>query len=74
MSNTEDPYSTFIQSSTWHGPLVAAEVILSAHPEIASHDIHTAALLGDDIAVSRFISLDPHNATAKGGPYGWDAL
>jgi hypothetical protein len=43
-------------------------------PEIAGTDIHTAAILGDDTAVLRFLELDPANATAKGGPRGWDAL
>jgi ankyrin repeat protein len=44
------------------------------HPEVVSSDIHTAAILGDDDAVRRFLALDPGNATAKGGPRGWDAL
>jgi hypothetical protein len=66
--------SAFIDACVWHGPLEPAEAILAAHPEIASSDIHTAALLGDDAAVRRFIALDPGSATAKGGPRGWDAL
>ncbi len=69
-----DPYSAFIEACTWHGSLDRAEEILTAHPEVASRDIHTAALVGDDVAVSRFITLDPGNATAKGGPREWDAL
>src|SRR5205823_7106471 len=44
------------------------------HPEIASSDIHSAAILGDDAAVRRFLELEPENATVKGGPRGWDAL
>jgi ankyrin repeat protein len=48
--------------------------MLAAHPEIAGSDIHTAAILGDDAAVRRFLDLDGANATAKGGPRGWDAL
>ena len=64
----------FIEAAVWHGSLDRAESILAARPEIASSDIHTAALLGDDIAVRRFIALDPANATAKGGPFGWDVL
>src|SRR5439155_14931285 len=39
-----------------------------------SSDIHSAAILGDDAAVRRFLALDPGNATVKGGPRGWDAL
>lgn len=56
------------------GTLERAEAILATHPEIASHNIHTAAILGDDAAVQRFLALDPALATAKGGPRAWDAL
>ncbi|MFN0171810.1 MAG: ankyrin repeat domain-containing protein [Bryobacteraceae bacterium] len=70
----DDPRSTFIEASVWHGSLDRAEAILAAHPEIATSDIHTAAILGDDAAVRRFLALDPANATAQGGPRGWDPL
>jgi ankyrin repeat protein len=66
--------NAFIDSSVWHGSLEQAEDILAAHPEIASSGIYAAALLGDDAAVRRFIAMDSGNATAKGGPRGWDAL
>jgi ankyrin repeat protein len=56
------------------GTLERAEAILAAHPEVRNSDIHTAAILGDAAAVPRFLALDARNATAKGGPYGWDAL
>jgi len=71
---TPDPPAAFLEASVWHGSLDRAEAILAAHPEIASSDIHTAAILGDDSGVRRFLALDPGNATAKGGPHGWDAL
>ena len=74
MADTEDARATFIDAALWHGPLDRAEAILAAHPDIASSDIHTAAILGDDTAVRRFLAHDPANATAKGGPRGWDAL
>jgi ankyrin repeat protein len=74
MAETEDPRAAFIDAALWHGPLDRAESILAAHPEIASSDIHTAAILGDDAAVRRFLAHSPANATAKGGPRGWDAL
>jgi ankyrin repeat protein len=74
MNEPEDPHAAFIEASVWHGPLDRAEAILTAHPEIAGRDIHTVALLGDDVAVRQFIALDPGNASAKGGPLGWDAL
>src|SRR5437867_5753750 len=69
-----DPRAAFIEAAVWHGTLERADAILAAHPEIASSDIHSAAILGDDAAVRRFLELDPGNATVKGGPRGWDAL
>src|SRR5260370_21919780 len=74
MTETRDPRTDFIDASLWHGSLDRSEAILAAQPEIAGSDIHTAAILGDDAAVRRFLELDPANATAKGGPRGWDAL
>jgi ankyrin repeat protein len=70
----EDPRVAFIEAAVWHGSLTRAETILAEHPEIASSDIHTAAILGDDAAVRRFLARDPTNATARTGPYGGDAL
>src|SRR3989442_353997 len=69
-----DPRADFLRAATWHGTLETAAAILAAHPEIASVDIYTAAILGDAAAVQRFLALDPANATAQGGPRGWDAL
>jgi ankyrin repeat protein len=54
--------------------LEEAEAILKAHPELQSSDIHTAAILGDDAAVRRFIARDPKSVMAKSPPYGGDAL
>jgi ankyrin repeat protein len=56
------------------GTLERAEAILAEHPEVATSDIHTAAILGDDAGVHRFLELDPASATTKSGPRGWDAL
>jgi ankyrin repeat protein len=56
------------------GTLDRANEILTAHPEIATSSIHTAAILGDDVNVSRVLAVDPASATAKGGPRAWDAL
>lgn len=64
----------FIETAFWHGRLDAANAILSGHPEIASSDIHTAAMLGDDGAVRRFLAQDPALATAKGGPRNVEPL
>ena len=69
-----DPRADFLLAATWHGTLESAAAVLAAHPEIASSDIYTAAVLGDAAAVQRFLALDPANAAAQGSPRGWDAL
>src|SRR3954454_3255339 len=74
MPEASNPRDAFIEACVWHGTLERAEAILAEHPEIAGGDIYTAALLGEDAAVHRFLALDAQNATAKGGPRGWDAL
>jgi ankyrin repeat protein len=56
------------------GTLERAEAILAAFPDVARSDVHTAAMLGDEAGVRRFLEIDAGNATAKGGPRGWDAL
>jgi ankyrin repeat protein len=70
----QDLRSEFINASVWHGSLERAREILAAHPEVASLDVHAAALLGDYDAIARFLAVDPANATVKGGPGNWDAL
>ncbi len=57
-----------------NGRMAPAEAMLAAHPGLAAHDIFTAAIVGDDVAVRRFLAADASLATARGGPYGWDAL
>jgi ankyrin repeat protein len=69
-----DARTRFIEASVWHGSLECGEAILAAHPQVASIDIHVAAILGDAGAVRRFLALDPSAATARGDPLGWDAL
>ena len=78
---TGDPRAAFVEAacvpldaSHASGTLERAEAILAAHPEVATADIHAAAILGDDATVRRFLALDPGSATAKGGPHGWDPL
>jgi ankyrin repeat protein len=73
-TNIDNPREDFLNACVWHGSLDEAEAILAAHPEIAGSNIYAAAILGDDAAVRRFLEIDPANATAKGGPRGWDAL
>ena len=81
MSIVEDPLPAFtdaacapLDRSHATGTLDRAESILAAHPEVAHASVHTGAILGDDETVRRFLSLDPRQATAQGGPRGWDAL
>jgi ankyrin repeat protein len=69
-----DPRTGFLEAATWHGSLDRAEAILQAHPELATSDLHTAAVLGDDAAVRGFIAQDPGSVTTKSPPYGGDAL
>src|SRR5262245_11385060 len=76
-----DPSAAFIVEACvprteWHGSgtLEAANAILAQHPDVAASSIYTAAVLGDETAVRRFLTSDPVLATAAGGPHGWDAL
>jgi ankyrin repeat protein len=73
-SSTVQPRVEFIKASTWHGTLDRAEAMLTAHPELASSDIHIAAILGDEVAVRQFLADDPASVSAKSEPYGADAL
>jgi len=80
-ASVSDPVTAFIEAAcvprdSGHssGTLERAEAILAAHPEVASNNIYAAAILGDVVGVRRFLAIDARNATAKGGPYGWDAL
>jgi ankyrin repeat protein len=79
--SSTDPVADFIQaacvpldSSHASGTLERAEAILREHPKVARSNIYTAAILGDDGAVKKFLTQDPTLATAKGGSHGWDAL
>jgi ankyrin repeat protein len=56
------------------GSLEEAEAILAAHPQIPDANIYTAAILGNEAAIRRFLAVDSTNATTKGGPRNWDAL
>jgi hypothetical protein len=79
--NLDDPREAFIEAACVplegghaSGTLERAEALRAAHPGIAGGDVHTAAILGDESAVRRFLERDPASATAKVGPRGWDAL
>jgi len=69
-----DVRAEFIRAATWHGTLDEPEAMLAQHPELRAGDIHTAAILGDDRAVQRFLAEGRSNATAQSPPYGGDAL
>ena len=76
-----DPVAAFIEAACVRraashnsGTLEDAEVILARYPSVARSSIYVAVILADDAAVSEFLERDPANATAKGGPFGWDAL
>lgn len=69
-----DVRADFIKAAIWHGTLDQAEAFLAKHPELRAGDIHTAAILGDDQAVTRLLAEDPSRATATSPPYGGDAL
>jgi ankyrin repeat protein len=69
-----DVRTAFLKEAMWHGTLAAAEAILAEHPELGTADIHTAAVLGDDVLVRRFLDQDPASVHTKGPPYGGDAL
>ena len=56
------------------GTLERAAEILAAHPEVATASIHTVAVLGDEATVRGLLATDAAAATARGGPWGWDAL
>lgn len=80
-ASASNPVAAFIEDAcvprdSWHGSgtLERAEAILAEHPEVASSNIYTAAILGNSAAVRRFLAIDARNATTKGGPHGWDAL
>ena len=76
-----DAFASFVETAcvpldSGHasGTLERAQAILSAHPDLATSNVHAAAILGDDRTVRRCLELDAANATAKGGPRQWDAL
>src|SRR4029450_74973 len=70
----DDARTAFIKASFWHGSMAQCESILKDHPEVASADIHIAAILGDADAVGRFLVDAPERATAKDAVLGCDAL
>jgi ankyrin repeat protein len=70
----EERRIAFIKAATWHGSLDEAEQMLAAHPEIATCDIHTAAITGNAALVRDWLEQDAANATAVSEPYNGNAL
>ena len=64
----------FIEAAVWHGTLHEAEAMLAADPTLAARDICTAAIVGDEVAVRRFLTADPASVTRPSAPYGGDPL
>jgi len=81
MTTGDNPLDVFIDAAcvpldSGHasGTIERANELLATDPGLARRSIHAAAILGDAEEVRRFVALDPANATAKGGPRGWDPL
>lgn len=51
-----------------------ARDMLTAHPELASADIHTMAAVGDIAAARELLARDPTAASREGGPHRWEPL
>ena len=62
------------EAAFWHGSIGAANAVLTMHPELEGADIHVAALLGDEVAVRRFLDEDRQLVSATSGPRGVDPL
>ena len=81
VSQIDDPVQAFIraacvprENSHASGTLEEAEMILARYPDVARAIVHTAAIRADEAGVRQFLARDAGSATAKGGPYEWDAL
>ena len=75
-----DPIAAFFDAATppreghGSGTLERAEAIRARYPDVARSSIYAAVLLADEATVRDFMNRDLALASAKGGPYGWDAL
>src|SRR5579863_7753856 len=81
LEDLRDPIPVFLEVACvdrhgWHGggTLEHAELIRAKYPEVTTANIYTASTYGAASAIRAFLAHDPALATAKGGPYGWDAL
>jgi len=80
VASLPDPVAAFIRAACApreahaSGTLEEAELILAQYPQVRRANIYVAAMLADEAGVRDFLARDTANATAKGGPDGWDAL
>jgi ankyrin repeat protein len=81
VASLTDPVAAFIEvacvprhSGHNTGTLEHAQLILDRYPQVATANIHTAAILADEPTVKKLLAENPQNATATGGPHNWDAL
>jgi len=51
-----------------------AAALLTSHPEIASHSLHTAAASGDVESVRRLLTENPDSVDEKDGPFQWTPI
>jgi ankyrin repeat protein len=74
MSVSDAERVAFIEAALWHGTLERAEQLLAARPDLASRDLHTAAIVGDDALVRRLLAADPSLVSSRSPPWGGDPL
>lgn len=51
-----------------------ARALLGQQPDLAAATIYTAAAVGDEAAVERFLSEDAASVNRTGGPFNWEPL
>jgi hypothetical protein len=81
VADLPDPIAAFIEAAcvprhSGHntGTLEQAQLILERYPQVATANIHTAAILADEPTVKKLLTQNPKLATTTGGPHNWDAL
>ena len=81
VADLPDPIAAFIEAAcvprhSGHssGTLEHAQLILARYPQVATANIHTAAILADEPTVKKLLTQNPKDATNTGGPHNWDAL
>jgi ankyrin repeat protein len=56
------------------GRQTRARELLAAHPELATANIYTMAVVGEVSAVRQLLADEPSQASRKGGPFDWEPL